>query len=502
MKTYIKTLVSLFALVLGAGTLLSIDTMPSPEFPDHVKAQIDLPANQHIMNVGSEIDGYGLCVYSSITVSARWHNLTDMLGFRKFAEGRPGGASPDKIEVDLPAYAKRSGVTIPHYLQHTGGDETFLRLVMETRRMPGITYAGVDGFYSGVIAHMVNCAHLDGLKGAIIDNNRPGSWICMSNPQLVNRWKGLGDDGKPLLIPVRQGARIIHTPVGGGWCFVWLGPPPPPKAQVIAEQWIPIPTPMPAGPRYVWEREVLDDDLPYWFLYSDGTLIFVVTPDGKWHLATGPNTWSIEPLEETPTKYPPPEVQELTKDQNNGVEFWKISAQHRFFYDGIEITRGKAVAAVLDPGADGIVDDSDKYHLSIIGADKKTVDSWFEGVGSCAKYTKRVHIQVYKPTDWPATDRLTTNLTVQEPAKVGGKIVATNTAVTEAAVKKALSDVFDPPATPVKPAPSPNVPNNPPAPNTPVDTPVNGLKVLLVLLCVLGAVYVVVQESKPSEETE
>lgn len=502
---YRKTLLSLLALVLGAGMLFSIETGPNPEFPDHTKAQIDLPGSQHMQNVGGS-DGAGLCVYSAVTMGARWHNLPDIFGLRKFAEGRPGGSYPEKLDADLKTYATRNACVIPPYIQHTGGDDTFLTLVLATRRMPGITYAGADGFYEGAVAHMVNCAHLDKTRGAIIDNNRPGVWVTMTNTQLLNRWKGLDDNGKPLLIAMRQGLRIIHVPVGGGWCFVWLGPPPPPKALTVQEQ---ISPPLTPDAKYVWEREILADEQAYWFLYSNGTLIFVVDPEGKWHLATGPDSWEIEPLGEAPVGYPPPAVQELTRDENNGVLFWRISPQHRFSINGVECTRGRAVAALLDPGEGGLVDDSDKYHLSLIADDTnaKVLSGWFLPGGPLERFTKRVHVQVYKASDWPAKDRLTTNVTLQEPAKVGGKIVGTATLSNLESVSKILSDTFDAPP-PVKPDPKPVVPPKAPddkplgpnVPPVPAPAPIDSSgawKLIAAIILLLSAVYVILQESKP-----
>ena len=492
MNTYRKTLLSLLALVLGAGMLFSIESSPTPAFPDNTKAQIDLPIPQHMRNVGGS-DGAGLCVYTSVVMGARWHNLPDVYGLRKFAEGRPGGSYPEKLDADLKSYATRNSCTIPPYIQHTGGDDTFLLLVLATRRMAGITYAGNDGFYDGTIAHMVNCAHLDATRGAIVDNNRPGVWVTMTNPQLLNRWKGLDDFGKPLLMAMRQGVRIVHVPVGGGWCFVWLGSPPPPKPATVQEQIVP---PAPPETKYVWEREILGDDQAYWFLYSNGTLIFVVDPEGKWHLATGPESWEIEPLAEAPAGYPPPQIQELTKDANNGVAFWRISPQHRFSINGVECSRGRAVAALMDPGEGGLIDDSDKYHLSLIGADQKTVASWFLPGAALEQFTKRVHLQVYKPSDWPAGDRLTTNVTLQEPAKIGGKIVGTGSVVTLETVSKILSDTFDPIA-PVKPVPKPVVPPKPNEPDAPAPVDASGAwKALLAVLLLLAAGYIIVQETK------
>src|ERR1700721_2708427 len=136
--------IALAALLLLTSSLLAFDTTPTPVAPDGTNAVIDLPNSQHMRNsVGS--DGSGLCVYTAVTMSARWQNVSDMYGFRKFAEGRPGGSYPEKLASDIKTYSARNGRKPPAFVQHSGGDETFLDLGMHTRRMAGITYAAYAG---------------------------------------------------------------------------------------------------------------------------------------------------------------------------------------------------------------------------------------------------------------------------------------------------------------------------------------------------------------------
>ena len=94
------------------------------------------------------------------------------------------------------------------YVQHTGGDESFLELALKTGRMPGVTYAGRDNRYSGPIAHMVNLVYLDADQAAILDNNYPEKLLWMSRKEFLTRWRDQG----------------------GGWAVVLLTPPasPPP----------------------------------------------------------------------------------------------------------------------------------------------------------------------------------------------------------------------------------------------------------------------------------
>jgi hypothetical protein len=60
---------------------------------------------------------------------------------------------------------------------------------------------------------MVNLAHLDAERGAIIDNNRPGSWVWMTRAEFLARWRGNS----------------------GGWAIVFLAAPPPPHPEAAQE---------------------------------------------------------------------------------------------------------------------------------------------------------------------------------------------------------------------------------------------------------------------------
>src|SRR6266545_2416336 len=71
-----------------------------PISPAGVRASIDLPASQHMRNTGGmgrggPGTGLGLCVFTSITHSARWANIVDLEGFRKWMESKPGGGYPE-----------------------------------------------------------------------------------------------------------------------------------------------------------------------------------------------------------------------------------------------------------------------------------------------------------------------------------------------------------------------------------------------------------------------
>lgn len=192
---------------------------PTPTSPAGTRATVDLPTAQHMRNVGGS-DGAGLCVFTSIQHAAYWQGVNTLDGFREWMRRRPGGGWPGKVDQMLSQFCREKGIPVPDYVQHTGGDDAFLELALLTDRMPSVTYDGRDDFYRSFIYHMVNLAHMDATRAAIIDNNRPGVWLWMTRADFLNRWRGSN----------------------GGWAVVLLAPPPPPHAT----------TPATAAPSHEW----------------------------------------------------------------------------------------------------------------------------------------------------------------------------------------------------------------------------------------------------------
>lgn len=176
--------------------------------PDGTKVQIDFPIEEDIRNIGSRVDGYGMCVDSSIEMGSRWQNLTQMRGFRDWAANERGGGYPKKVDDQIKRFCKENGIKVPPYVQYQGDSLDFLQVALKTYRVVSVTYAGRDGVrYKGPIAHMVNLVNLDGKWAAIYDNNgTPGKLIWMSRDEFRDRWLGGGN----------------------GWAFLWLCVPPPP----------------------------------------------------------------------------------------------------------------------------------------------------------------------------------------------------------------------------------------------------------------------------------
>lgn len=186
---------------------ISLGGAVSPDGASEV--DVDLPVDQRLRNIGSRVDGAGMCVSTSITHSARWQNLRDWSAWRDWCAQYPGGSYPAKTDRQVKQFAQEKAVAVPAFVQYEGTDPSVLRLALATGRLPSVTYAGRDGVrYRGPIAHMVNLVHLSERWAAVMDNNgRPEDLIWMSPAEFLDRWT--------------NGGR-------GGWAFVWLTPPPPP----------------------------------------------------------------------------------------------------------------------------------------------------------------------------------------------------------------------------------------------------------------------------------
>lgn len=169
----------------------------------------DLPASEHLANIGSHVDGRGMCVMTSIEMAARWHGLESMRGLRDWCAREPGGAYPAKVDRQIREFCAAKGVAVPPYLQYEGSSvEPLLGLCDRTGRMACVTY-GYSPRYRTTIAHMVCCVRFGSRFGVVLDNNFPGI------------------DSYEWMSPAELRRRVLH-PSGHGWIFVWLAPSPPP----------------------------------------------------------------------------------------------------------------------------------------------------------------------------------------------------------------------------------------------------------------------------------
>ena len=179
----------------------------------------DLPESEHIKNIGSRLDGAGMCVFSSIEMAARYQGLEEMRGWRDWCAAKyRGGGWPQKVDQTLAAWFAEKKLTPIPYAQYEGNDPTpLMDLIDKTQRMASITY-GYSPRYGGArfIAHMTNAVHFGPRFGAVLDNNFVGdnAYEWMTRDELIRRIRLSPNGGQ-----------------GSAWVFVWLTPgaPPPPK---------------------------------------------------------------------------------------------------------------------------------------------------------------------------------------------------------------------------------------------------------------------------------
>lgn len=173
---------------------------------------VDLPQAEHIKNIGSKVDGAGMCVSSSIEMAFRWAGVEEMRGFRDWCANDAGGSWPEKTDRQIQAYCKQKGIPVPPYIQYEGKDpRPVIEAALKSGRMACITY-GWSPRYPGesYIAHMTSLAKFGGRFATVLDNNFPGenAYEWMDLDELIRR---------------------CVFPRGTGWVFVPLASPPPPS---------------------------------------------------------------------------------------------------------------------------------------------------------------------------------------------------------------------------------------------------------------------------------
>ena len=205
-----KRIIALLCLLSPSVACAAI-TVCGPVSPDGKEVVCDLPVDQRIKNIGSKLDGAGMCVFSSIEMALRYQGVEHMRGFRDWcAEHYPGGGYPSKVDQLLKAFCKAKAVPLPDYIQYEGKDPTVLDACLKTGRMACVTYCGRDPHYgpSKSVAHMTCSVYCDSSAGCILDNNFIGrdELLWMNRKEILDRWTGNG----------------------GGWVVIFLAPPPPP----------------------------------------------------------------------------------------------------------------------------------------------------------------------------------------------------------------------------------------------------------------------------------
>ena len=414
-----KLLLSLPILLLSCALAFcgEFTTTSTPISPSGVRAAIDLPPQMHQQN-SAGTDGLGLCVFTSSEVAGwGWQYNEALHGFEVWMERQEGGGFPSKFDSMLEAYCKERGIPVPPYIQHVGGDEEFLALALKTRRAPCVTYAGMDGFYRGDIAHMVVLGNLSDSDSCILDNNRPGKWVWMDKSDFSYRWH-------------------LNT-WGKGWAIVFLTEPPPPDEKATPA---PKPTPAPNKPKPKprrpwlplfprWHKVTLYDGGVLWQLYDKNTLLGVWAKDG-WHEALTSDGWSVNPQGHPPLPRP-------DQPQN---QYWTNG--------GTEVS------------ADYFPDDSGKDYLTAIvasEAEKAKLLSDIARSPGLGDKLGQTHFNVFL-SSWWAAKRVSHAITLQDPS---GKPIFTGNTSDVPGLLAALKS-----KEPIVPAPSPSPAPPPPPPVT------------------------------------
>lgn len=209
-------------ILLFSGTWAYSDFVGPPVWKN-TEIQCDMPMNQYSRNsVGT--DGRGLCVFASISHSARFQNIELLKDMLKYMEKHPGGGYPKKVDNMIKQIAEENNHPIPDYIQIEGSGKEVAELVALatlTRRMVCVTWGTDDARYKGQkIAHMVNCVYLGDQYACILDNNYPSEYLWCTRKEFEYR------------------IEVSPYPYSTAWAIIFLAPPPPmPPKNLIGNCW-------------------------------------------------------------------------------------------------------------------------------------------------------------------------------------------------------------------------------------------------------------------------
>ena len=178
----------------------------------------DFPLTEYCTNIGSHVDGAGMCVSTSIEMCARYLGLEDFRGFRDWCAKEPGGAYPGKIEDQIRRYCEYKHCVCPPFINWTGADPEPVVRDLDRRRLPFAHTYGWSPRYGHQISHMVFSVKFNGKYAVVVDNNEIGG---------VSRAEGRIFEWMDLAEHIRR----MKYGSDSGWVFAWIVPPLPPAPQ-------------------------------------------------------------------------------------------------------------------------------------------------------------------------------------------------------------------------------------------------------------------------------
>lgn len=186
--------------------------------PGGEEPRVDLlTAQLTFKNIGSRVDGKGMCVTTAVEYCLRWAGLEEWRGFRDWSAQFPGGGHPSKLDELMQRYAREKGLADPRglVLQVQGATGPVLEWAQRTRRPVAITDCGDPRRYGRDVAHMTTAVHYGPAWRCIVDNNAPleEAWVQAAEFERRHRWRDYA------------------------WAVVVLAPPPPPIPRPRAAAW-------------------------------------------------------------------------------------------------------------------------------------------------------------------------------------------------------------------------------------------------------------------------
>ena len=140
---------------------------------------VDFAEELWFKNIGSHIDGAGMCVYTAAEFMFLQLGMNEFKGFRDWCAAKyPGGGYPQKLAKCIKEFCAAKHIPEPELRQYEGSDPEFVKTALANGWMPGVTLFHSPRYGGGIIYHMTNCVLLDGKFCEIQDNNFKPIEVC------------------------------------------------------------------------------------------------------------------------------------------------------------------------------------------------------------------------------------------------------------------------------------------------------------------------------------